>query len=938
MKLYEYFGIIGLTSILLWVAALVLLLWAWRRPQRHLLFYWAFALAIAGVILARINSASIGDIGVDRTEEVEAAHRAYAAERGAARISFAEDSGTDKLDMAGMKRDERTAVEAEASPEAAAAAAAAGEEPAYKRGAKVKREAGKKDVLIKEGQAELKPEKPPRQMKEPDVIMANRLDRYNLLCTNGVFYLLLLLILWDYFKNFNTTTATYFPMPIGGRLLDTLFPKTHSVLVEKPENAALAHYVETVVRKGESYIYFGPTDLWPYDWALPKLVVAKRPFFPFAKISPGDGALPPAAPFFWDSAWFGRYGVVVTASGEIPALLDSLIDYLRLRQRTQAMTRRTVHLIWNHGVLDDTILKELIRLCTDANIKLVYAAPTLPATAVLDTFSEVFCDQAPVAVTEAPAEVSAVEGLKLGSVQVRHRGTEKQVTPYLRYAVLLVGLVLCSGLVIVGMAWWSNRVETKKQLALAEAAYKAELLAAVPATKPGQKPTKPGTTAAVPPGGKPAAAGTPPKAGGSATVAATAPAPRPAPVAEPGETAPPPEPAPGAVEDPNDPLTAALLEVRSLRDAGQFKQALDKIQEINTKFPGNGKTDELRGIEGRLKEALRDAPQLQVALDKLASSDENIVVVASGQLMETGEIGSILLRKTVREGAEAAAGAAAGVLAKQLDAKAVPALIARMKTASPDLSLKLVKALLPLLESIKGPSLKELCLLTQNDPKFKQRMAVRLLGQVIKKIFSGDAVEFNKSAGLPDAAEKLLWYVEDAAASLDKDIQQWGKETLDSFRKIVLVPGIAGKYYIGENFDQLSFERLDASMNFDTDKAFDLPKGRRTYFSVRWTGVLKIKTPGTYKFLIKSDDGCRLSVAERSLVDRWGAKVEKPASLEIAKAGYFAIQVDYQQIDKMGFISLIWEGPDFKPRPITRDDLRATPVRPGVQPVDSILK
>lgn len=909
-KLYYYFGTIGIASIVLWAIALLLFAWAWRRERRHRIFYVAFAIAAAGLVCTKINSAKVSAIRTDFSDQKAAAHRQYASERGAANVRFAEDSGHDQLDMAGMKRDERLAVDAEVDPGVAVANATADD---YRTRGKVERESGKKKPIITEDGEKLESrddeEVNVRKMKPEDVLRANRYDRYNLFFTKLVFWVILISIFWDYFKNFNSTTGTYFPLPLSSRALDALFPKAHSVIVEKPETEAMAHYLETAVRKGESIIYFGPADPWPEDWALPRLLLGKRPLLPFAKISPGEAALPRTPHFFWDSAWFGRYAVLVTNPGECMTMLDNLLDYLRLRLRTQAAARRTVNFVWHAGVLPDHLLKELIKLASEANLKFVYAAPALPARSVVKSFGEAYCDEASIAALQPEAE--AKSGVPAPVLKpVRH--------PYAKYAYAVVGILLAAGL-----GTWAVMRQMPEKLPVVTPAP-------TPSTKPGTGGDKPGTTPATP--GKPGQVATMTgagKPGDKPEATPAAPGTGTTPVANPGTT---PEAVPTApTEDPNDPLVQAVAEVRSLRDAGEFKQALDKLVQLNEKFPGNAKLDELRNIEGRLKEALRDAPQLQIALDKLASPDDTIVQVASGQLMETGEIGSILMRKTVRDSSnEAAAGAAATVLSKQVDGKAVPAIVARLKTASPDLNLKLVKALLPLTDHIKGEPLKALCLLIQDDPQFKNRLIVRLLGNVIKKTFYGEAVEFDKSCGLPGAAEKLLWYADDAASSKEKDLAKWGKETYESLKKVVLVPGLAGTYYNNESLDPVgyAFERVDPSPNFDDEKAFNLPKGRKSHFSVRWTGVIKVKTPGNYLFTLKADDGARLWVAERSLLDRWGRAMNMEVNIEIAKPGYFAIVLEYQQIDQAGAVNLLWEGPDFKKRLIAVEDLRCTPVRP----------
>lgn len=365
-KIYAYFGVVGILSILVWVTALVLLVISSRSRARSLYCFLALGVAAAGLMLAKMNSSIVSDIEMDRRDEMAAMAKARQAsdaveETGAAAtLRFAEGDPEDT-----MKE--------------------------YRKKGKQLRQNGKKpagtggrDSYVDE------PEKKVKYLPEADLLAANRLDRINLLLVRLILWLAIGRVVVDYLKRFNSTVGGYWPLPIAGRWLDSLFEKTHAVLVRAPWSGSLTPraYAERVVRKGESFIYFGESDPWPGQSWLPRMAVRRWSVWCLPKLDYGDPELSANGEFVLDAAWFNRCGVVVQGEDGYP-LFEYIVELITLRHETGAVARKTVHLIWDLPQMpSEEVILPLVQMARATNIKLTVWASTPVADELVELFEE----------------------------------------------------------------------------------------------------------------------------------------------------------------------------------------------------------------------------------------------------------------------------------------------------------------------------------------------------------------------------------------------------------------------------------------------------------------------------------------------------------------------------------------------------------------------
>lgn len=246
--LYLYFGIVGIASVLAWLGALAMLVnYAWHA-RRTFFYARALALVLAGLVLAQINSIYVSRIEVDRRQDTrELRERQRRAQRSGtdmlnsktAGLRFAEDSRDDSLDMAGVASSDKRSIYEQAADE---------NQP------DLAKTPSKTRWMEESGE-----EAPPgvKLLPERDEARAKRLDMLNLWMARFVLILAFLMLAVDYFLRFNRTVGTILPLPFGGRIIDSLFPKKYSVVFRAGNPGRVTGQLETIIRKGETFIYFG---------------------------------------------------------------------------------------------------------------------------------------------------------------------------------------------------------------------------------------------------------------------------------------------------------------------------------------------------------------------------------------------------------------------------------------------------------------------------------------------------------------------------------------------------------------------------------------------------------------------------------------------------------------------------------------------------------
>ncbi|MEO1054105.1 MAG: PQQ-dependent sugar dehydrogenase [Bacteroidota bacterium] len=125
--------------------------------------------------------------------------------------------------------------------------------------------------------------------------------------------------------------------------------------------------------------------------------------------------------------------------------------------------------------------------------------------------------------------------------------------------------------------------------------------------------------------------------------------------------------------------------------------------------------------------------------------------------------------------------------------------------------------------------------------------------------------------------------------------------------------GLTGAYYSNQ---QMTFDgtptltRLDPEIDFDFGLQSPDP-GIISFdnFTARWTGFILPQFSGTYRFFTVSDDGVRLRVNNRFIINQWipQAATEWSGTIDLEAGQMYPITLDYFELGGEAVIRLLWE-------------------------------
>ncbi len=134
--------------------------------------------------------------------------------------------------------------------------------------------------------------------------------------------------------------------------------------------------------------------------------------------------------------------------------------------------------------------------------------------------------------------------------------------------------------------------------------------------------------------------------------------------------------------------------------------------------------------------------------------------------------------------------------------------------------------------------------------------------------------------------------------------------------------GLRAEYFSDQNLKDLQQVRTDSEVNFNQDTSPVDPK--LNSFSVRWAGTITPLESGKYTFYTFSDDGVRLWVDNKLLVDNWKLNPGVEDSGVIQLTADKPVPIRMESFNAMGgwAARLMWEGPDIDKQIVPSDRLQ----------------
>lgn len=110
--------------------------------------------------------------------------------------------------------------------------------------------------------------------------------------------------------------------------------------------------------------------------------------------------------------------------------------------------------------------------------------------------------------------------------------------------------------------------------------------------------------------------------------------------------------------------------------------------------------------------------------------------------------------------------------------------------------------------------------------------------------------------------------------------------------------GLKGEYF--DNIDLKGYPkraRIDKNLNFDWENEAPFPDFSKDFFSVRWTGYIKVDKSGKYLIQVSSDDGVRLFIDDKLVIDNWNDHAELTNSypLTFTANKFYKIKLEYYE-------------------------------------------
>ena len=128
-------------------------------------------------------------------------------------------------------------------------------------------------------------------------------------------------------------------------------------------------------------------------------------------------------------------------------------------------------------------------------------------------------------------------------------------------------------------------------------------------------------------------------------------------------------------------------------------------------------------------------------------------------------------------------------------------------------------------------------------------------------------------------------------------------------------PGLAGQYFEGENFETPKSRFVDTKVDhtWPDPPLAEVPAGLSSlsHFSARWEGTLTAPEEGDYEVGIEGDDGYRLMLNGKTVVEDWnaGAPRYKGAIQHFSKGEIVKVGIEFYQIDGNRVLRLAWRLP-----------------------------
>ncbi len=122
--------------------------------------------------------------------------------------------------------------------------------------------------------------------------------------------------------------------------------------------------------------------------------------------------------------------------------------------------------------------------------------------------------------------------------------------------------------------------------------------------------------------------------------------------------------------------------------------------------------------------------------------------------------------------------------------------------------------------------------------------------------------------------------------------------------------GLSGYYFNNQTLtDPVTNTRIDTVVDFHWSGTPNISGIPADHFSIRWTGVIRPSASGEYIFHVRGDDGFRLWVDNKLIIDNWvdESATEKTAEVTLSAGQEYPIKLEYYEDTGLAEITLAYQ-------------------------------
>jgi hypothetical protein len=124
--------------------------------------------------------------------------------------------------------------------------------------------------------------------------------------------------------------------------------------------------------------------------------------------------------------------------------------------------------------------------------------------------------------------------------------------------------------------------------------------------------------------------------------------------------------------------------------------------------------------------------------------------------------------------------------------------------------------------------------------------------------------------------------------------------------------GLRAQYYKGLQLSGTPIVRVDPKVDFSWAAGQPPIAASKDVFSIRWTGTLTAKYSERYRLRARYDDGVRIWVGGKVVLDDWNGRyavVDSPIDLDLKAGQPVVLRIEYFNGGDRGVMQLFWSSP-----------------------------